>query len=235
MEITITRIDLGGVNCYLGKQGDNYILFDTGGHLTMDKRFTNRRDILERGLEKAGCTQGKLKLVILTHGDNDHAANAAFIRKKYNVKIAMHSGDTKLVDNPSMEVVMKSFQYRSLLFRAVFKLMKKNIIKISEKTLNDFECFTPDICLKDGDSLESFGFDAKIIHIPGHTDGSIGVLMPNKDLICGDILTNGKKPAPAPNAYDFKLLSDSIKMVKNMKIGMVYPGHGEPFEMKLLG
>lgn len=231
----IISIDLGSVNCYLGKQGDSFILFDTGGHITMDKNFTNRRDILERGLENAGCTPGKLKLVVLTHGDNDHAGNAAFIRDKFNVKIAMHSGDTKLVDNPSMEVMMKSFQYKSPVFKAVFKLMKEKIIKVTDKTLKDFESFTPDIYLNDGDSLAPYGFDAKIIHIPGHTDGSIGVLMSNGDLICGDILTNGKKPAPAPNAYDFRLLSDSIKKVKEMKIGKVYPGHGEPFEMKLLG
>lgn len=38
MEQEIIRIDLDGVNCYLGKSGDSFILFDTGGAVEMVKR-----------------------------------------------------------------------------------------------------------------------------------------------------------------------------------------------------
>ena len=65
----IIRIDLDGVNSYLVKSNDCFVLFDTGGPLFKDKYFTDRRDELQRELDKAGCNQDNLKLLVLTHGD----------------------------------------------------------------------------------------------------------------------------------------------------------------------
>ena len=234
MKQEITRIDLGGVNCYLGKEGDGYILFDTGGHMVMDRQFDNRRDRLVEDLEKYGCKPGNLKLVVLTHGDNDHAANAAFIRAKYNAEIAMHRDDLELVDNPGIEKVMQSFGYKSLIYKAVFLLMKGLIKKASLKILDDFEKFVPDIFINEGYSLSEYGFDARIVHIPGHTPGSIGILTDEGDLIAGDTLTNMNKPDIAPNAYDFEALEAGVDRIKTMAVRTVYPGHGQPFDAKQL-
>jgi hydroxyacylglutathione hydrolase len=234
MKQEIIRIDLEGVNCYLGKAGDSFILFDTGGHTIMDKQFSNRRETLERELEKAGCKPGNLKLVVLTHGDNDHTANAAFIRDKYTTKIAMHAGDVELVENPVIEKVMESFRYKSLIYKVVFVFMKKLIQRVSLKMLVNFERFTPDVYVDEGYSLQEYGFEAKVLHIPGHTAGSIGVLTANGDLIAGDTFTNMSKPDFAPNAYDFKILAASVDRLKAMDIKTVHPGHGTPFETKQL-
>ncbi|OPJ55105.1 MBL fold metallo-hydrolase [Clostridium oryzae] len=230
MEQEVIRIDLQGVNCYLLKAKDKFILIDTGGHLTVDKDFTNRRECLDKQLEKVGCSVGKLKLIILTHGDNDHTANAAYIRDKYDAKIAMHSADLTLVQNPNVEMAMESFRYRSLAYKIIFTLMKNLIKKICVKTLNDFERFTPDIYVEDGYKLDEYGFDGSIIHTPGHTDGSIGILMLNGDFIAGDTFANMKKPDVAVNAKDFNQLDSSINRLKSLGIKKIYPGHGEPFE-----
>lgn len=234
MDQEIIRIDLGGVNCYLGKQNSSFILFDTGGHLFMDKVFTNRREKLENILESFGCNAENLKLIVLTHGDNDHTANAAFLRKKYNTKIAMDAADIELVENPSLEKVMSNCKYSSVIFKIVFKLMKKQIVKLSQKIVDDFEKFKPDIIIEENNNLSSFGFDAEILSLPGHTLGSIGILTPNGDIIVGDTLTNIKRPAAAPNAADFKSLFKSINKLKSVNIKTVYPGHGTPFKIEKL-
>lgn len=232
MKQEIIRIDLKGVNCYLGKEGTNFILFDTGGHLFVDKNFSNRRELLEKELENYGCHAGNLNLIVLTHGDNDHAANAAFLRNKYNTKIAMHLSDVELVDNPSLEKILGNCHYNSLIYKIIFKLMKNQIKKLSQKTLEDFESFKPDITIDENYSLSEYGFSAKVLHLPGHTSGSIGILTANNDIIIGDTLTNVKKPAPAPNATDFKALAKSVDKLRTIDINTVYPGHGTPFEMK---
>ncbi|MCX8128883.1 MAG: MBL fold metallo-hydrolase [Clostridia bacterium] len=234
MKQEIIRIDLQGVNCYLGKSGDSFILFDTGGHTIIDKQFTDRRESLEKELEKAGCKPGNLKLVVLTHGDNDHAANAAYIREKYKAKIAMHPYDLELVENPDIEKVMGSFRYKSLIHKLIFLFMKRIIRKISIKTLDDFTKFRPDILVDEGYSLAEHGFEAVIVHTPGHTAGSIGIISAEGDLVAGDMFTNIKKPDTAPNAYDFKSMEISVDRLRNMNIRTVYPGHGEPFEAKQL-
>ena len=229
MKQEIIRIDLSGVNCYLLKSDNGFILIDTGGHLVMDKEFTDRCSLLEKALDKAGCNYHNLHLIILTHGDNDHVCNATYIRDKYNVKIAIHKNDCHLVKSPSKDDFMGSFQYRSLVYKMVFKIMRGTIYKVAIKTIDDFKRFSPDILIDDNFKLSDYGFEGKILHIPGHTMGSIGILTKDDELISGDVFINIKKPELAPNACDFKLLSDSVNKLKAHKINMVYPGHGEPF------
>ncbi|SDN90328.1 MBL fold metallo-hydrolase [Acetanaerobacterium elongatum] len=232
MHQEIIRLNLGGVNAYLLKQNGNCLLVDTGGSLIRDKQLDNRRALLLQLLSDNGCSAENLKLVILTHGDCDHTANAAFLRKQYGVKIAMHSADIELVDNPTLEKMMETFRYRSALLKFIFLLIKGKITRIMQKTREDFEGFEPDILLNEGNSLAPYGFDAKILALPGHTKGSIGILTTQDDLISGDIIVSVDKPAPAPNAFDFKQLDESINRIKTMSIQTVYPGHGEPFAMK---
>ena len=230
----IIHIDLKGVNCYLGKEGNNFVLFDTGGHTLFDKEFTNRREALENELKKAGCEPGNLKLVVLTHGDIDHVANALYLKEKYQTQLAMHADDRMLVESLSMEKMMRSFHFKSVVLKIIFQLMRQKITRISQKMMNDFQPFKPDILLREGDSLSQYGFRAKILHIPGHTAGSIGVLTDNDELICGDIFLNVKKPVTVVNADDFKTLAKSVDRLKTIQLKMIYPGHGKPFEARQL-
>ncbi len=228
MDSRIIRIDLNGVNSYLAKGADGYILFDTGGHLVMDKHFTDRRELLLRKIKEAGCSEHDLRLIVLTHGDSDHTHNAAFLRDYFHTTIAMHDGDREMVEQPTLTLWMKSFKYRSLAFRFIFRLMRKTIQRVTQDILEDFKPFSPDISLTDGFSLSPYGLDATIMHLPGHTKGSIAILTKNGDLIAGDTLANMKKPSPSPNADDFNLLYKSIDRLRQQQIKVVYPGHGEP-------
>lgn len=229
MKQEIIQIDLNGVNCYLCKSEEGYILIDTAGHITMDKVFTNRRKELVDRLEQEGVRPGNLKAIILTHGDSDHAGNAAFLREKYACIIAMHKDDTDMVDNLSLDKMMKSFHFRSVIYRIAFQLMKNKFKEITEKDLKEFQQFKPDVLLKEGDDLSGYGFKAKVIQLPGHTPGSIGVLCESGELISGDILINLKKPALAPNAVDFDMLKASVKKLRGLNLTTIYPGHGQPF------
>src|SRR5271157_845717 len=94
MSSKIKTINLGGVNCYLASGPRGFLLIDTG--------FSGKRALLLRKLEEAGCTSGMLRLILITHGDTDHAGNAAFLRARYGAKIAMHAADTGMVEKGDM-------------------------------------------------------------------------------------------------------------------------------------
>lgn len=232
MTDNIIRIDLNGVNCYLLKGESGFVLVDTGGHLVTDKQFTNRRDLLLKKFEAIGCKECNLNLIVLTHGDNDHACNAKYLRERYHAKIALHEDDLKLVEKPALHEWMNSFQYRSFAYKLIFRVLGKTITNVMQKTIEDFESFAPDILLEDGFDLSAYGIDATVIHLPGHTKGSIAILTKGGDLIAGDTFVNNKKPSPAPNAIDFKQLSSSIQKLRNYAIETIYPGHGDPFGFK---
>jgi glyoxylase-like metal-dependent hydrolase (beta-lactamase superfamily II) len=204
-------INIGSVNCYLVKNETGNILIDTGG--------SNKRRDLENELENADCEPGYLNLIVLTHGDFDHTGNAAYLRNKFTTKIAMHSDDSGMAEQGDM------FWNRN----------KPNfLIKIMTPILLRFpksDWFNADIFIEDGFDLSEYGFNAKVISIPGHSRGSIGILTANHDLFCGDLLENTNQPALNSIMDDVETANASVEKLKNYKINTVYPGHGEPFAM----
>ena len=204
---------LGSVNCYLIKTDIGHILIDTG--------CSNRRTDLEKELESAGCKPGNLKLIVLTHGDFDHTGNAAYLRKNFGTKIAMHYDDSGMVERGNM----------------FWNRRKSNIfLRIIAPILFGFgksQRFKPDSYIEDGDDLSEHGFDAKVLHIPGHSKGSIGILTDGGDLFCGDLLENKDKPVINSIMDDSVAANASVEKLKSLKIDTVYPGHGKPFQIRV--
>jgi glyoxylase-like metal-dependent hydrolase (beta-lactamase superfamily II) len=99
MSGAIETICLASVNSYLVAAEDGFVLIDTG-------KPEKRRD-LEARLSQAGCAAGKLRLIVLTHGDYDHAGNAAHLREDYGVSIAMHLEDAQRVQRGDWSLGMK--------------------------------------------------------------------------------------------------------------------------------
>jgi glyoxylase-like metal-dependent hydrolase (beta-lactamase superfamily II) len=198
------------------KAKDGYVLIDTG--------LPSQWEMLESQLLSAGCLPDKLKLIVITHGDWDHTGNAQRLRDKYKVKIAMHAGDVPQVETGTrLKRSVRPFPYKvTFYFRMLMKKLKGQKMEILK--------FKPDILLTDGQSLEVFGAAAKIVHIPGHTPGSIAVLTAEGSLIAGDMFVNRKKPDSAQIIENSIELKNSQDRLQTMNIKIIYPGHGKPFK-----
>ena len=201
------------INCYLIRTSKGFILIDTGR--------TRKRCTIEKELESVGCQPENLKLIILTHGDFDHSGNAAYFRKKFGTQIAMHKDDSGIVERGDMlwnrnkqNIVVK------IMFKLLFRLGKPNRFK-------------PDLYIDEGYDFSEYGFEAKVLDIPGHSKGSIGILTANGDLFCGDLLANVDKPQIWSIIDDSDAAHTSIEKLKRLQINTVYPGHGQPFTMEL--
>lgn len=212
----IEIIDVGGVNCYLLEADDGFVLIDTG--FSAKRMFLD--EVLKKALNKPGEVPKKLKHVILTHGDSDHAGNCKFLRENYGAKIAMHFEDSKMVENGDMSWNRKLKPDKiSFTFRFATLAFGKNSV---------FDTFKPDIYIQDGQNLAEFGLYAKVIHLPGHSKGSIGVLTNEGDLFCGDLIYNFAGFSYIDNLEDF---NESINKLKKLDVNIFYPGHGKPFSI----
>jgi len=215
---------LGSVNCYLIATDIGYILIDTGG--------SNKRTDLEKELESAGCRPGNLKLIVITHGDFDHTGNAAYLRKKFGTRIAMHENDSGMLEHGNMFWNRKKGNFLIFLIRKIAPIL----IRFGKSD----RC-KPDLTFDDGYDLSEYGFDAKVLSIPGHSRGSIGILTAGGDpsagsgqaLFCGDLLDNTDKPVLNSIMDDSAAANASVEKLKSLKINTVYPGHGKPFPMEL--
>jgi len=202
---------LGTVNCYLIETDTSYILIDTA--------CSNKRTELEKELESAGCKPGNLNLIVLTHGDFDHTGNAAHLREKFGAKIVMHHDDSGMVERRNMFWNRRKGNILlGMMARVLFRFGKK-------------ERFKPDLYIDEGYDLSEYGLDAKVLHIPGHSKGSTGILT-GGDLFCGDLFENKDKPVLSSIMDDLSAANASVEKLKKLRIKTVYPGHGKPFSME---
>lgn len=217
MQGDIRTINYGSVNCYLIRVGEGFLLIDTG--------LPSKRTKLEQELEAAGCTRGKLRLIVLTHGDYDHAGNAAYLREKYGSKIAIHAGESGKVERADWTWGMKAKPDK---FPLAYRFMSFFIRP------GQFDKFKPDLYVEDGQSLSEYGYDAQVVFLPGHTMGSVGVLTTDGILFCGDLMDNMRKPGLEFFIDDLAAANSSVRKLDGLKIKTVYPGHGKPFSWQQL-
>jgi len=216
----IKHLALGIVNAYLIKTENGYFLIDSG--------FAMNRSKLEMILKQEGITPAEIKLVIITHGDIDHIGNCAYLQKRYGLKIAVHEADADMCRTGKR--ILNRKRKSSLLKKLFMPIRSALIIKPMMKKF-PLEAFEPDIILTDSQDLKQYGLDAKVIHIPGHSMGSIGILTTNGDFFSGDTINNRKRPTVADIVEDEAALASSLEKIRKMKIRNVYPGHGKPFAM----
>lgn len=199
------------VNCYLVQTGAGFFLIDTG--------LTKKQAELVHELELAGCQPGNLKLILLTHGDFDHSGNSAYLRQQFGAHIAMHPDDLVNVQTGDMFSNKKINPFTKTIVNALFAITG----------LKNFTTFTPDLFLEDRQNLSEYGWDATVLHLPGHSKGSVCFLTADGDLFCGDLLVNTQKPAINSLADDLDQLKASVLKLKDLRVTTIYPGHGSPF------
>ena len=165
--VEVHRIASGNVNCYIVTNKDKAILIDTG-----------RKKYREKILEK--CKEYHVSLIVLTHGHMDHCQNAAYLANALRVPIAMSEKDMDMIpDNRKQPMSAKTFLGKIVLS-----------VSLSSFEKDSLDVFEPTIYLKNGDNLNEYGIDAKVVELPGHTNGSIGLEIEGDKLFVGDALMN---------------------------------------------
>lgn len=87
--------------------------------------------------------------------------------------------------------------------------------------------FEPTIDLKNGDDLSDYGVDAKVVELPGHTKGSIGIEVED-NLFVGDALMNMFYPTVSMLYVDEQEMLSSAKYISELGDKTIYFGHGKP-------
>ena len=202
--VKIHRIASGNVNCYIVADNDNAILIDTG-----------RKKYREKILEK--CKEFHVSLIVLTHGHMDHCQNAAYLANALHIPIAMNKKDMDLIlENRKQYLLAKT-------------LLGKIVLSVSLSSFekDSLEVFEPILYLKNGDDLSEYGIAAKVVELPGHTKGSIGIEIED-NLFVGDALMNMFYPTVSMLYVDEQEMLSSAKYISGLGEKTIYFGHGKP-------
>lgn len=222
-------LKVGFTNCF-------FIPCD-GGYMQIDVSYPNHFKKYLKGLEKIGIDISEIKYLLLTHHHDDHVGFAAEMVENCGAKIIVHekaleplargaAAEDSYPLNGCVKVIMG-------LFSIFHKFVFPPVIPSPE-----------DIIVKGDDSevLRKIGIDADILYTPGHTDGSISVLMPDdegsKIAFVGDVAMDlfnfcGCKHRPI-FVKDIEQVYQSWDRLRESGVKTVYPAHGDPFPVEEL-
>jgi hydroxyacylglutathione hydrolase len=220
MDVNIFPIRMGLDTIYALK-GEGVILIDGGDPHNIEK--------FKDALEKAGIKPEEVQLVILTHGHWDHIGSAKDIKDLTGARVLLHQKDRHFLDeaHPSQPPGI------TLWGKTIIALLKIYSLFIH------IPAFEVDLVAADeAISLAEYGIPGKVIYTPGHSHGSVSVLLENGDVFVGDLAMN---MFPLRLTPGLPIFGDDIQIVKNswrklLDLGAktVYPAHGKPFPVEFL-
>ncbi|KYH35547.1 putative metallo-hydrolase [Clostridium tepidiprofundi DSM 19306] len=203
-KIKIIRIMSGNSPLLISSKGCN-ILVDTG--------IKKRWETITRNIDKF-LKNGKLNALILTHAHYDHVENVAAIKEKYNPLVIIHEKEAKYliagISSPLLECGHSTGA----------KINK------CKKAKHFFTSINPDILIEDSFDLAQYGIDGKIISTPGHSIGSISIIIDDVGII-GDALGGmTKKPfAKSMNIASQETENSWLKLI-DLNCNKYIPSHG---------
>ena len=160
----LIRIRCAISNCYL-LLGERPVLVDTGAPGDLKRILA--------ALKAHGVEPRQLALILLTHGHGDHAGCAAELRRRSGAQIALHTADAGLARSGRSGVLAVQ--------DVLGRLMRPFIDE-------EFEPFEPDLRFEQGIALEPYGLRGRVLPTPGHTPGSVSVVLANGEALIGDVL-----------------------------------------------
>jgi glyoxylase-like metal-dependent hydrolase (beta-lactamase superfamily II) len=211
MNTKCTRIALGQVNAYAVMHSKT-LLVDTGmpGSWRRIQRVMTKHDIELKSIS----------LIVITHAHEDHIGELKTIHDALKVPVMMHTHAAQRYKAGQQGVLDPS----NAMGRFFLRFCKDQI---------SHEAVPVEYEISEEMSLEPFGVAAAVVPTPGHTPGSLSLVLPDNSAIIGDLLMGSfvfpRKPKKPFFATDMQAVRASCEELLARGIERFYPGHGGPF------
>jgi glyoxylase-like metal-dependent hydrolase (beta-lactamase superfamily II) len=182
------------------KKENSYLLWNRAGECLLVDPGCSTPD--EQELLTGFLSRNNLhpKRLLLTHGHFDHVAGVPFLIQEYGCECWMHSAEEKELQLSRTLAPMYEFE-----------------------TVEEFQV---DHHYDDGTQLSFGGICLRVIHIPGHTDGSVCLFVPEGPyLFAGDALVKGSLGF-VNNSYAEVLAHLQKKIYPLPDETIIFYGHG---------
>jgi hydroxyacylglutathione hydrolase len=196
----------------------------TAGHTTSYLVVENDRamlidaaslDIVPQVLSTLEKIDARLELIVLTHFHYDHVEGVEAIRTATGAKVAIHRLDAPALRAGGTIILHPTGLIGRIILATVPKGPKAPVV--------------PDLELGDSEDLSTYGGIGRAFATPGHTAGSLSVVLPDGTVFVGDALTQTipARHAAGPNFADDEAESRrSITRILDASTGDIHIAHG---------
>lgn len=202
----------------------SYLVVDAQGATLVDAGLPGDRRRLLEALASLGRTPRDLRGVVITHGDADHTGLAGWLQREFGTPIWIHEADAAraLGTERAPRTAAPAWRLGAAL-RFLRAFLGRGFGRVRLREAHTFDS---------GQDLDLPGAP-HIIGLPGHSPGSVAVVLPHHDAVCvGDalttrhVLTGVTEPAPAPFTDDPEQAHASLERLRGVRARLVLPGHG---------
>ncbi|HOE79658.1 MAG TPA: MBL fold metallo-hydrolase [Smithellaceae bacterium] len=204
----VTQVLDGRCNIFMVSGGTGNMLIDTGS-------AGMRRKLVSR-LKRADLT--KPAGIVLTHAHFDHAGGAALLREMFGCPVYVHRSEAELLKRGANPVIRGA---------TTFGAIGAFMASIAPERLLAYPPCPPDVFVEDRLDLFDLGADTYILHTPGHTRGSMSVIVGGEIAVVGDTLFGMcRSSAFPPFAEDQRELTESWRRLLDTGCRIFLPAHG---------
>ncbi len=215
---TVCKVLGGRCNSYLIKAKDTLFLVDNGTKAVLSRLIKN--------IENTGNNPEKIDYFILTHTHFDHCQNTASLVSGKRSQIVISKKEQAFSEKGFTPLPEGTY----FITRQLHKIGDLSKLKTFR-----YKAFSSDISIENDYEFSKESLNIKIISTPGHTDGSISVIVDDEIALVGDamfgILPNTVFP---PFANDTFQMVQSWKKLLNTGCKLFLPGHGRKIKRELL-
>ena len=206
----------GIANTHIVENGHNVVVIDPGmPHQA--RRIVNQ-------VRALGHAPEDIRLIAVTHGHIDHAGSAVELSRMTGAPIAMHREDAPLTATRDLKIPPG----RTVEVDAAGSVLR------AFGWVVPLETFAPDVWLEDEMSLRDFGVDARVVHTPGHTPGSISIAFEDGTVFVGDAILNLLRVSFPLFWENATATRASARKIRSLQPRVCYTGHGREFDSNAL-
>jgi len=166
-----------------------------------------------------------VKYLVITHAHFDHAANARAIKQKFGCKLVIHEAELPFLQAGDTPMPAGTNWFTRFLSRKAGEWMRKYVA---------YAGCEADICLRGSDEYQLTP-SIRIMHTPGHTEGSVSLIVDDEIAITGDTIF-GVFPRRCfpPFANDIPKLLASWQKLAMSGCKLFLPSHGNSRSLIIL-
>jgi glyoxylase-like metal-dependent hydrolase (beta-lactamase superfamily II) len=175
-------------------------------------------------LATAGVDPSTIELIVVTHGHMDHMGLTAYAKEITGAKVVCHQSlSGKLAGGEIEDSVAQNMMGRFINFMA-------GIQKVTGG--GDIEGVQADIRVDDSFDLSEYGLSGRVIHTPGHSQGSLSIVLDNGETLIGDMVRDEGDGEIGPGMFyeDKEALVASLEEVVLFDSRTIYLSHGNTID-----